>query len=107
MLFRSNIVVTRDKAFRAEGATIAHGFDEALAVAQTEHPPAIMVIGGSAIFAAALPIAHRLELTEVETAPDGDAFMPPYDKTAWREVARDGPHESNGLRYSYVTLERR
>ena len=66
-----------------------------------------MVIGGSAIFAAALPIAHRLELTEVETAPDGDAFMPPYDKTAWREVARDGPHESNGLRYSYVTLERR
>ena len=49
----------------------------------------------------------RSELTEVDAAPEGDAFMPPYDKTAWREISRDGPHESGGLGYSYVTLERR
>jgi dihydrofolate reductase len=104
---RTNIVVTRDPAFRAEGAKIAYGFDEALAMARAENPPEIMVIGGEAIFAAALPLAHRLELTEVAAAPQGDAFMPPIDRNAWREIACDGPHESGCLRYSFVTLERR
>lgn len=103
---RTNIVVTRNAAFRAEGATIAASFEDAMASADAENPDEIMVIGGEAIFAAALPMADRILLTEVATRVDGDASMPPLDKTAWREISRDGPHAQGALHYSYVTLER-
>ena len=66
-----------------------------------------MIIGGEAIFAESLPLADRIELTQVHAAPQGDAFMPSIDPDAWKEIRRDGPHEENGLRFSYVTLERR
>ncbi len=103
---RSNIVVTRDSAFRAPGATVAHSFEAALAEAAKEHAIEIAIIGGEAIFAAALPFATYIHLTEVEAEPEGDVFMPPFDPKEWRETKREGPFEQNGLRYSFVTLER-
>jgi dihydrofolate reductase len=103
---RSNIVVTRDSAFRAPGATVAHSFETALAEAAKEHAIEIAIIGGEAIFAAALPFATRILLTEVDAAPEGDVFMPPLDHSQWRETAREGPFDHDGLGYRYVTLER-
>ena len=104
---RTNIVVTRDSQFRAEGALVAHSFEEALRLAAREDTAEIAVIGGEAIFAAALGLASRIYLTEVAVSPEGDAFMPPIDREQWQETAREGPLESNGLRYAFVTLERR
>ncbi|HEY4264115.1 MAG TPA: dihydrofolate reductase [Micropepsaceae bacterium] len=108
---RTNIVVTRDSIFHADGAILAHSFDDAVAVAEREHPQEIMVIGGQAIFAAALPRAHRIHWTDVMTRPEGDAFMPPLDPAVWKETAREGPFESpgdsGGLRYAFLVLERR
>src|SRR5262245_35358297 len=103
---RSNIVVTRDSQFRAPGASVAPSFEAALAEAYKENPIEVMVIGGETIFAAALPHAHRIHLTEVTARPKGDAFMPPIDREAWREVAREGPYAEGDLRYAFVTLER-
>jgi dihydrofolate reductase len=100
---RVNIVITRNPDFRADGAIVAHSFVDAIAQAGESE---IAVIGGEAIFAAALPLAQTIHLTEVAASPDGDAFMPPIDRTQWREIARDGPYEANGLRYSFVTLKR-
>jgi dihydrofolate reductase len=79
---RRNIVVTRNASFQAEGATVTHSFTDALTLAQSESE--IMVIGGAEIFAAALPLAQRIELTEVAVSPAGDAFMPPLDRKEWR-----------------------
>jgi dihydrofolate reductase len=104
---RTNIVLTRDPAFRASGASVAHSFNAGLAEAEKENPIEIMVIGGEAVFAAALPQASRIHWTEVEAEPEGDAFMPALDKYHWRETARDGPFQEGPLRYSFVTLERR
>jgi dihydrofolate reductase len=104
---RANIVVTRDPAFRAPGASVAPSFEAALAEAEKEHPIEIMVIGGVAIFAAALPHASRIELTEVAARPEGDAFMPAIDRALWRETAREGPFQEGDLRYDFVTLDRR
>lgn len=104
---RSNIVITRDPALRPEGAKIAHSVNEALALARAENPDEIMVIGGEAIFAAALPLADRIELTEVCASPDGDCFMPKFDLTAWRQIRREGPHRAGDIAYDFVTLERR
>jgi dihydrofolate reductase len=101
---RTNIVVTRNPDFRAEGARVAHSFADATAMAGDAE---IAVIGGEAIFAAALPLAQTIHLTEVAASPEGDACMPPIDRTQWRETAREGPHDANGLAYSFVTLTRR
>jgi dihydrofolate reductase len=101
---RTNIVVTRDPRFRADGALVAHSFADAVEVAAREHPSEIAVIGGEAIFAAALPLAHRIHWTAVEASPEGDAFMPPFDKAQWQEVAREGPFEEGDLRYAVHNL---
>jgi len=103
---RTNIVVTHDPEYRAPGALIASSFDRAIEIAAQENPSEIAVIGGENIFAAALPLAQRIYLTEVSCAPDGDAFMPEIDFTQWRETWRDTPREAGDLRYSFVTLER-
>jgi dihydrofolate reductase len=100
---RTNIVVTRNPEFRADGAVIAHSFADAVAKAGENE---IAVIGGQAIFAEALPIADIIHMTQVAASPEGHAFMPLIDRTQWRETARDGPHTADGLRYSFVTLER-
>jgi dihydrofolate reductase len=104
---RHNIVMTRDPSFRADGATVARSFDDALAQAAKDGPDEIMIIGGEAVFAAALPRAQRIHLTEVAAAPEGDAFMPRFDAAQWREIAREGPYVADGLAYSFVTLHRR
>jgi dihydrofolate reductase len=103
---RINIVVTRDRDFCAPGALIAASFEDAIEIAAQQDPPEIAVIGGENIFAAALPLAHRIELTEVSACPEGDAFMPKIDLNQWRETWRGDPHEAGTLRYSFVTLER-
>ena len=100
---RTNIVLTRDAAFTAEGATIAHTLDAALALAAGENPPEIMVIGGADIFAAALPLASTVHLTEVHSAPQGDVVMPAFSSLIWEEKAR----LAVGPTHSYVTLLRR
>jgi dihydrofolate reductase len=101
---RANIVVTRDTSFHAEGAVVVHSLDEA--VAQAGEAPEICVIGGVDIFRAALPLATLIHLTQVHGDVEGDTRMPPFDRGIWRETAREDRATPEGLRYSYVTLER-
>jgi dihydrofolate reductase len=103
---RTNIVVTRDRAFAAEGAVVAHSLEEALALAQAENPPEIVIAGGSDIYNALRERADRIHLTEVHAAFDGDAVLAPFDRARWRETSRETHATPEGLRYSFVTLER-
>jgi dihydrofolate reductase len=103
---RTNIVITRDRAFRAEGAVVVHSLDEALARAEGEQPEEIMIIGGAEIYLAALLRADVIHLTQVHGDFAGDARLPPFDPKLWRETAREDRETAEGLRYSYVTLER-
>jgi dihydrofolate reductase len=102
---RDNIIVTRDRAFHADGATVAHSLDDAITGANEADE--ICVIGGAEIYKAALPRATRIYLTEIHVACDGDTALPRFDKAIWRETAREMHATTEGLRYSYVTLERR
>ena len=103
---RTNIVVTRDKNFTAEGAVVVHSVDDAIARAETENPDEIAVIGGAEIYAALLPRATRIHLTEVDADIEGDTTMPGVDSREWRELDREVHTTPDGLRYAYVTLER-
>lgn len=108
---RPNIVVTRDRGFRAAGIAVAHGLADALTMARgmsAGDDGEAMVIGGAEIFADALPRADRLYLTEVHRAVAGDTFFPDYDRAEWAEVAReDHPGDDAEPGYSFVVLERR
>jgi dihydrofolate reductase len=103
---RDNIVITRDRAFRADGAIVVHSLDEALACAESGRPDEIAIIGGAQIYLEALPRADIVHLTQVHGAFEGDARLPPFDSQLWREAAREDRTTPEGLRYSYVTLER-
>lgn len=108
---RHNIVLTRDSGWRADGVTTAANLAEAVAAAGLDpraRADTIMVIGGAQIYAEALPAATRIEVTEVDAAPDGDTFMPAFDMTRWREVARTShPGEDGQPGFAFVTLLRR
>ncbi|MEO7053443.1 MAG: dihydrofolate reductase [Rhizomicrobium sp.] len=101
---RTNIVVTRDAGWRAPGAVPETLLDMALDIAAHESNET-MVIGGAEIYRSLLPRADRIELTEVHRAFDGDAHFD-FDKSGWREIAREDHITPDGLAYSYVTLVR-
>jgi dihydrofolate reductase len=102
---RTNIVVTRDAAYRAEGAVVVHSLDAALARAEMENPVSITIAGGAEIYRTAMPRATRIELTEVHVDAAGDTHFA-LDRSGWREIAREEHATAEGLRYSYVTLAR-
>lgn len=101
---RRHIVLTRDSSWRRDGAEVAASLADALDLAGGGD---IAVIGGAEIFALLLPLAGRIELTEVHLSPAGDATVPPFGPE-WRETARED-HPADGERpaHSFVTLERR
>jgi dihydrofolate reductase len=110
---RTNIVVTRDLGFRADGVVVTNSFTDARSIATGDalrrFATEIAVIGGAEIYAQWMDSADRLEITEVHAQPDGDTRFPAVDATAWEEVARvrnpAGPDDSAD--FSYVTFRRR
>jgi dihydrofolate reductase len=93
---RRNIVITRDRHYRAEGAVVVASVDEALVQAQKTDSDEICVIGGRDIFRQMLPVADRLYLTEVDLAPQGDVVFPALDEKTWRETSRETHARAEG-----------
>jgi len=102
---RRHIVLTRDPYWRAEGALVAHDMDEALAVAG-EQP--ISVIGGADIFGLFLPVADRIELTEVLLDIPGDTMIEdPRQSGDWRiTFSVEHPAEVSSPGFRFISLER-
>ena len=102
---RRHIVLTRDRAWKAEGAEVAHDVEAALRLAGGEP---ISVIGGADIFELFLPVADRIELTEVLEDVSGDTFIAnPREIGSWRETFRDDYPAADGRPpFRFVTLER-
>ena len=103
---RRNIVVTRNREYRASGADVVGNLDNALLL--TEDADEVFVIGGGELFAEALPRAKRLLLTEIDADHDGDTTMPAPDRSQWREVSREHhpPAGDRSFGYSFVVYER-
>lgn len=101
---RENIVVTRTPGYDAPGAHLAASLDAALAFCAGE--TLAFVIGGGQLYAAALPIADAMVITEIGREYAGDARFPAYDRSAWRETQRKAHTASDGLRFDFVLYER-
>jgi len=103
---RRNIVVTRNPAYTATGADVVDSLDDALRLAGGSEE--VFVIGGAQLYAAAMPRANRILLTEIDADFDGDTFMPALDRNEWREMSREvhPPTTERPFSYSYVVYER-
>jgi dihydrofolate reductase len=90
---RTNIIITREPGYAAEGAIVTHSLDEALAAARTAAPVAteVFIAGGAEVYRRALPVADRIDVTLVEaTIADGDAFFPEFESdSSWRMVCEE------------------
>ncbi len=114
---RLNLVLTRDESYetegKAKGALVCATLDEAIEIAretaEEDGVDEICVIGGTALFAAALPRARRLYLTEVDAAPEGDATFPAFDEAAWMEVSSEShpAGDKDDHAFTFRVLERR
>jgi len=109
---RLNVVLSRDGSFEPHGALVCEGIDEALQIAREQAADdgaeEVCVIGGAGVFAAALPKAKRLYVTEVDAVVEGDTHLPPLDESQWREVSREahpaGPEDDHA--FVFRVLER-
>ncbi|MCE2820904.1 MAG: dihydrofolate reductase [Bacteroidota bacterium] len=83
---RTNIVVTRDPFFSAEGVLVAHSVEEALGMAFDNEETEVFIIGGGQIYRESIDLWDKLYLTEVKTEPEGDVFFPETDSSEWTEI---------------------
>lgn len=104
---RLNIVISRGRPPLPEGVKLAARLEEAVTLAAAAEQ--LMVIGGGQIYAEALPLAQRLELTLIDAEVDGDTFFPEFDPEDWRvRTTRARPTDArNAYALNFVTLERR
>lgn len=110
---RLNLVLSKDESFEPKGAVACLTLDEAIEIgreqAVDDGVEEVCIIGGAGLFAAALPRAKRLYLTEVDAEPEGDVLFPPFDEAAWVEVSSEAvpPGEKDDHAFVFRVLERR
>jgi dihydrofolate reductase len=101
---RENIVVSRRPGYEAAGASVASSVEAAIALCAGE--PLAFGIGGTEIFAATLPLADGLVLTEIDRDYEGDTRFPDWDRKAWHETQREAHTATDGTHFDFVLYER-
>jgi dihydrofolate reductase len=104
---RANLVLTRDRDWRAPGVIPVHSVEEALL--QTRTCDELVAIGGAEIYRLLLPMARRIYLTHVHADIPGDTYFPAFDPGQWDDIEfRTLPaDERHAYPLTFVTLERR
>lgn len=104
---RTNIILTRDPKYQAEGGIITHSIEEVLEAASGSQE--IMIIGGAAIYELFLPRTDRLYLTYIHGCFEGDIYFPAFDLANWQEIKRVNHQadKKNPHPYSFLFLRRR
>ncbi len=102
---RTNIVVTRDAEWSYEGVVVASSLEEAIAKGREFDDQEVYIGGGAQIYKQALPYIEKLYITLIDNEKEADSFFPPYADTFTKKVFEE-KREWNGLKYSWVDLER-
>lgn len=105
---RTNIIVTRQKDYKADDCIVVNNLSDALKICKENKEDEAFIIGGGEIYKLGFDFADRLYLTEIEKAYDGDTRFPEYDKEDWKEINRqhhpeDERHESG---FDFVVYEK-
>ena len=102
---RTNIVVTRDPQWQYEGVVVAGSIEDALEKARSENPTEIHIGGGAQLYEQVLPHVDKLFLTIIDDTKEADTFFPPYE-TDFTKKTFEESHEHEGLKYTWINLER-
>ena len=104
---RTNIVLTKNKAYKAEGAFVVTSIAEALALAEEDTQP--FVIGGAQIYSLFMDHCDRIELTRVHHEFEADVFFPKIDTSKWRISAEEfiSKSENQPYDYTYITYDKK
>jgi len=100
---RRNIVISRQPDYAAPGADLAHTLAAGIALADDAEK--LFIIGGADIYTQSMPLADRLEITEVDLRPEGDAWFPVIG-TEWIVSKKETPSASGGTGFSFVSYVR-
>ena len=103
---RTNIIITRNGDFKAEGCVVVNSLQQAIEASKEDQNP--YILGGAEIYKQAIEIADKLDLTFVHHQFEADAFFPKIDKTIWKETSREDfkADKKNKYDFSFVTFER-
>ena len=110
---RKNMILTRNRNYTAPKACIVvHSVEDVIKTAKTfneNETTELMICGGAPIYAAFLPYANRLYLTQIHAVFEGDVYFPEVDWNEWEEVSRTDhkADEKNRHQYSFLILERK
>jgi dihydrofolate reductase len=104
---RTNIIVSRNPAFMADGCSVVDSVEAAINHA-CRLADEVFVIGGSTLYEATLPIADTLYVTQINQDFAGDTFFPDFDRSQWTEINRDNVTDdpSVNFSYSFLTLQK-
>lgn len=114
---RTNIVITRNSTWTAEGVQVAPDLETALSMGEKACKTntgdeiemtgnEIMVIGGEQIYRLCMPFAERLYLTRVDAEVEGDAYFPKFEMNDWNLVAEKTPKQTQNYPYRFLILEK-
>lgn len=98
---RTNIVLTRQADFKADGVIVAHTWEEALDAARSSDALEAFVIGGGEIYQQCLPLCQRIYMTRVDTAIEGDTFFPVLPADEWTLFSKLNFPADEKHRYPY------
>ncbi len=107
---RTNIVITRNQNYTAQGCIIVHSLAQAIAKAKEENPTEIFVIGGGQIYQEALGLAQKLYITAIDiNIPKATIFFPEINEKHWDLIQKESHQkdEKNPYDYTFKILERR
>ena len=102
---RRNIVISRNLNAFYGGIEVVHSLEDAFSTSSNDDE--VFIIGGSNIYEQSLHLAEHLYITEIKKAFEGDAFFPEIDKSLWTESARETHTSSDGLEFSFVSLQKK
>jgi dihydrofolate reductase len=102
-------VITRNKNYSCEGATVFHSLESAIVTAEQSGLESVFILGGGDIYRQAISIADKLIITEVHAEFEGDTRFPEINLAIWKEIKREDhkADEKNFCDYSFVEYERR
>ena len=107
---RTNIVITRDTGYQAQGCVVVNSIDAALdaSLAAAGEQDEVMVIGGAEFYRQVLPRTDTLYLTRIHETFEGDTVFPELNAADWCETERSdqSADEKNPHDYSFIRLER-
>lgn len=107
---RTNIVITRQQDWCADGVQVVHDLASAIALAKAiaieDGVTEVIIIGGAEIYRGGIELAQRIYLTRIDVDVDGDAFFPRLAQEEWQLISVTPSDSDTTVPHEFQILER-